>query len=62
METILLVTWFVMGHEPSSYQVRLGSKEACNQAQQALFMEEKRLADPSGKLLPRLSVVCVPSR
>ena len=62
METILLVTWFVMGHEPSSYQVRFGSREACSQAQQSLFMEEKRLVDPSEKLLPQLSAVCVPSR
>ncbi len=62
METILLVTWFMMGHEPSSYQVRFSSKEACSQARAELFAEEKRLMDSAEKPTPRLSAICVLSR
>jgi hypothetical protein len=64
METILLVTWFVMGAQPSSYEVRFGSKQACSQARAELMTEEKRLSDTSSKTGPalRLSAVCVSSR
>ena len=40
METILLLMWFVVRHEPMSDQVQLGSKEACEPAQ-TLFVEDK---------------------
>lgn len=62
METILLVTWFMTAHEPSSYQVRFSSKEACSQARAELFGEEKRLMDSVEKPAPRLSAICVSNR
>jgi hypothetical protein len=64
METILLVTWFVIGAQHSSYEVRFGSKQACSHARAELMAEEKRLVDTVDKAgpAPRLSAVCVPSR
>lgn len=64
METILLVTWFVVGAQPSSYEVRFGSQQACSQARAELQTEEKRFAGVADKAgpAPRLSAVCVSSR
>jgi hypothetical protein len=71
METILLVTWFVLGELPTHYQVKFGSPGACAQARIDLLREETRLraeAKPemvgnmevAGPPAPRLSAVCAP--
>ena len=69
MEYILLVTWFVSGQSPASYQVRFGSSESCSQARIELQKEEARLKDLAEEgstgdaevaeaATPRLSAVC----
>jgi hypothetical protein len=40
---LLLVTWFVYGQAPSSYQVQFSSLEACQNARLAIVAESQRL-------------------
>ena len=40
---ILLVTWFIAGQQPSSYQSIFSSVEACESARTAVFAEANRL-------------------
>jgi hypothetical protein len=43
MDFVLLVTWFVYGSSPSSYQVVFHSKEVCENARLAVLREADRL-------------------
>ena len=43
MKAILVVTWFVYGQSPTTYQVPLASMEACSAARGALLEEVPRL-------------------
>jgi hypothetical protein len=40
---VLLVTWFVQGQPPSSYQTAFSSSEACEAARAAVFADGNRL-------------------
>jgi hypothetical protein len=40
---ILLVTWFVSGQAPSSYQTAFTSAEACNAARDAVIADGRRI-------------------
>jgi hypothetical protein len=73
---VLLVTWFVFGQPPNSYQVTFSSQDACESARVALYQESMRLEDElaarneairkSGSIIimpgtpPRVSAVCSP--
>ena len=43
MDFVLLVTWFVYGSSPSSYQVAFKSKETCEAARLAILHDADRL-------------------
>ena len=40
---VLLVTWFVSGQPPSSYQTTFNSAEACEAARNAVLADGRRL-------------------
>ena len=42
---LLLVTWIVVGQQPSSYQVRFESSEACEAARKVISQDAGRIAD-----------------
>jgi hypothetical protein len=41
--SILLVTWFIVGQAPSSYQVKLGDLKSCDTARTALLHDAETL-------------------
>lgn len=49
MKHLLLVTWFVAGQPPNSYQANFDSAEACGRARLAILFEVKRLKDEAEK-------------
>jgi len=75
MKFILLVTWFLQGQPPSSYQVEFSSYDDCDAARGALIAEQKRMQAhaamvvqnaakqgrflSSGPPVPSLTAVCV---
>jgi len=76
MKYVLLVTWFVYGQPPGSYQTLFNSAEACATARAAVSSEAQRMLDDvkarvaaaarEGKFLPAtasaptVSTVCTP--
>lgn len=44
MKAILLVTWFIAGQPPSSYQTVFNSRDACEAARAQVFADAARLA------------------
>jgi hypothetical protein len=45
MKFLLLVTWFVSGQPPSSYQATFNSAEACEVARKAVLADGQRFKD-----------------
>ena len=43
MEFVLLVTWFVIGQPPSSYQIDFNSDASCEAARAQVLQEQVRL-------------------
>jgi hypothetical protein len=41
--TLLLVTWFFAGQQPSNYQTQFTSMDACQQAKNAVLAEQQKL-------------------
>lgn len=44
-KVVLLVTWFVVGQPPQSYQADFATLDACNVARLSLLSERARLTD-----------------
>jgi hypothetical protein len=76
MAYFLLVTWFVYGQPPSSYQTVFDSERACGIARLALIAEAERMKQevdasareaakrgshiPAAASPPKLTAVCTP--
>jgi hypothetical protein len=59
MKVLLLVTWFVYGQAPTSYQVSFSSMAACEAVQSDLVKEAARLKVDTARLsTPQVSAVC----
>jgi hypothetical protein len=59
MKILLLVTWFVYGQSPTSYQVSFSSMAACETVQSDLVKEAARLKVDTTRLnTPQVSAVC----
>jgi hypothetical protein len=51
MRFVLLVTWIMSRHPPSSYQVEFDSEAACESARIKVLLDGKRLKDEFHQIL-----------
>ena len=51
MKAILLVTWFIAGQPPSSYQTVFNSRDACEAARAQVFADAARVVRKGGRLI-----------
>jgi len=59
MKVLLLVTWFVYGQSPTSYQIPFNSMATCEAVQSDLIKEAARLkVDTTRFNTPQVSAVC----